>query len=108
MEQKRIIPAEYRIWIDAGKRHRLSDLHIQMARELGMNPRKFGKLDNHRQELWKAPLPDFIERCYEKRFKRTRPEVVKSIEQVWKDHEIKKEERQQRKAARRLLRPCPD
>ena len=24
-----------------------------MARELGMNPEKLGKLDNHEQELWK-------------------------------------------------------
>ena len=23
-----------------------------MARELGMNPKKLGKLDNHKQELW--------------------------------------------------------
>ena len=27
-----------------------------MARELGMNPEKLGKLDNHEQELWKMPL----------------------------------------------------
>lgn len=48
-------------WIDAKKRFRLSDTHIQMARELGMNPKKFGSLANHKQEPWKAPLPDFIE-----------------------------------------------
>lgn len=43
------------------KRHRLSDTHVQMARELGLNPDKLGKIDNHRQEPWKAPLPEFIE-----------------------------------------------
>ena len=26
-----------------------------------MNPKKLGKIDNHRQEPWKAPLPIFIE-----------------------------------------------
>ena len=41
-----------------------------MARELGLNA---AKLDNHRQELWKAPLPQFIEDLYTKRFGRERP-----------------------------------
>ena len=44
-------------WIDARTRCHLSHSHVQMARELGMNPKKLGKLDNHRQEPWKAPLP---------------------------------------------------
>jgi len=30
-----------------------------MARELGMNPKKFGGLANHDQESWKSPLPQF-------------------------------------------------
>src|SRR3989304_2344767 len=51
-------------WIDARKRHHLSHAHVQMARELGMNPQKLGKLDNHRQEPWKLPLPAFIEELY--------------------------------------------
>jgi len=33
-------------WIDARKRHHLSHAHAQMARELGMNPKKLGKIDN--------------------------------------------------------------
>jgi len=51
-----------------------------MARELGLNPRKLGKLDNHGQEPWKQPLPQFIEHLYGKRFGRDRPEVVTPIE----------------------------
>lgn len=43
-------------------------MHVQMARELGMNPNKLGKLANHRQEPWKLPLPDFIARIYIKQF----------------------------------------
>jgi hypothetical protein len=27
-------------WIDAKKKHRLSDITVQMARELGLNPKK--------------------------------------------------------------------
>ena len=38
-----------------------------MAREFGMNPAKLGKLDNHKQEPWKLPLPRFIEELYVKR-----------------------------------------
>jgi len=52
-----------------------------MARELGLNPRKFGKLANHRQEPWKAPLPQFIEHLYLKRFGRDMPQSVIPAEQ---------------------------
>lgn len=75
-------PEKYRIWIEAQRRHRLSDAHVQMARELGMNPKKLGKLNNHMQEPWKAPLSIFIEDCYGKRFGKRRPNVVKPIGQV--------------------------
>lgn len=68
-------------WIEAWKRVHLSHAHVQMARELGMNPKKLGKLDNHHQEPWKAPLLQFIERFYLNRFGRERPEVVMSVEE---------------------------
>jgi hypothetical protein len=55
-------------WIEARRRHRLSERHVQMARKLGLNPKKLGKIDNHRQEPWKAPLAEFIEQLYAKRF----------------------------------------
>jgi hypothetical protein len=63
-------------WIDAKKKYRLSDAHIQMARELGMNPNKFGSLANLKQEQWKAPLPEFIEELYYKRFKKEQPDMT--------------------------------
>ena len=66
-------------WIEAKKRFHLSDMHIQMARELGMNPKKFGSIANHKQERWKSPLPDFIEELYLKRFKRSKPDIVKAL-----------------------------
>lgn len=37
-------------WVVAQKKYRLSDKHVQMARELGLNPDKLGKIDNHKQE----------------------------------------------------------
>ena len=96
VKQKQLSP-KYQVWIDARKRHKLSHAHIQMARELGMNPKKLGKLDNHKQEPWKAPLPIFIEDLYFKRFGRDRPENVRSIEQIVKDKKQKQLERKQRK-----------
>ena len=95
-KQKQLSP-KYQVWIDARKRHKLSHAHIQMARELGMNPKKFGKLDNHKQEPWKAPLPIFIEDLYFKRFGKDRPENVRSIEQMVKDKKKKQFENKQRK-----------
>ena len=94
-KQKQPSP-KFQAWIDARKRHKLSHAHIQMARELGMNPKKFGKLDNHKQEPWKAPLPIFIENLYFKRFGRERPEDVRSIEQMVKDKKRKQPEHKQR------------
>ena len=68
MAKKKIKPSQQKLmaWIDARKRHRLSHARIQMARELGMNPKKLGRLDNHRPKAvenapWKMPLSNFIE-----------------------------------------------
>lgn len=57
-----------KIWQDAKKKYRLSNEVIRMAKKLGLNPKKFGGYENHKQEPWKAPLPDFIRSLYEKRF----------------------------------------
>lgn len=38
MAKKKQLSPKYQVWIDARKRHNLSHAHIQMARELGMNP----------------------------------------------------------------------
>jgi hypothetical protein len=84
-------PPKLQAWIEARKRFHLSHLHVQMARELGLNPRKFGGLGSNPHERWKSPLPEFIEDIYEKRFGRTRPEVVLTIEQVAEAMERKKE-----------------
>ena len=88
-------------WIVAQKKHRLSDTHVQMARELGLNPDKLGKIDNHQQESWKAPLPEFIEEIFYKRFKKERPDVVKPLKQILKEQEIKTKTKKKEKEIRR-------
>jgi hypothetical protein len=91
------IPPKLQPWIDARQRFRLSDAHIQMARELGMNPKKLGRLANHKQEPWKAPLPDFIEACYYKSFGKRRPDNVRSIERMVKEQNARKRAKKARK-----------
>jgi len=66
MAQKRI-PEHLQAWIDARKYHKLLHAHAHMARELGMNPRKLGKLDG-----------------------KERPEVVLSIEERARIQQVKK------------------
>jgi len=86
-------------WIEARKRFHLSHAQVQMARELGMNPKKLGKLANHDQEPWKAPLPQFIEHLYLRSFGRERPEVVMSVEERARAKDAKRAAR--REARRR-------
>jgi hypothetical protein len=71
-KSQKALPPQVRAWVEARKRHRLSHAQVQMARELGLNPGKLGKISNHRQEPWKAPLPQLIEHLYVKRFGRER------------------------------------
>src|SRR5882724_544277 len=91
------VPEPFQSWIDARKRHKLSHAHVQMARELGMNPKKLGKLDNASQERWKASLSAFIEELYFKRFGKKRPDVVRSVEEL---ANAKKQHRSAKREAR--------
>ena len=95
------IPPDLQVWIDTRKRHRLSHVVIQMARELGMNPKKLGGMNDHRQEAWKASLPEFIADLYFRRFGRSQPETVMTIEQIARNQWEKKQERRARRATAR-------
>jgi hypothetical protein len=97
---KHQIPQDLQPWIEARRRFRLSHAHVQMARELGMNPKKLGGLANHDQEPWKLPLPEFIERLYKKRFGKARPDRVVSLEDRAAELAAKKEERRERHRVR--------
>jgi hypothetical protein len=98
------IPEHLKPWIEAHRRFRLSHMHIQMARELGMNPKRFGKLDNHRQEPWKAPLPIFIERIYFKRFGKEKPDEVLTIRQFAERQQAKKRAKKLARLARKAAK----
>jgi hypothetical protein len=99
---KRFIPQKLQPWIEARRRFHLSHAHVQMARELGMNPKKLGKLDNHKQERWKLPLPLFIEECYRsyrKRFGKLQPDDPRPLEAKIAEKATKKAARKAAKAA---------
>lgn len=98
-QKKKKLSPKYQVWVDARRKFRLSHRQIQMARELGMNPKKFGGLANHDQEPWKLPLPEFVEDLYWKRFGREEPEVVRSIEELVAAQKKKKEAKRARKDA---------
>jgi hypothetical protein len=106
-----LLPPQVQVWVDARRRYGLSHAQVAMARELGLNPRKFGQLANHRQEPWKAPLPLFIEHLYLERFGRERPEVVVPVEERHRQEQRKKAARRAARIARpeqALLPPQPD
>lgn len=106
--KKHKIPQKLQIWIDVRQRYHLSHAHIAMARELGLNPKKIGKLANHRQESWKLPLPAYIEKLYQKRFRKARPDVVTSIEAVVKARRKRQALRKQHKLYRKILHQHDD
>ena len=98
MPKKRFISNKLKPWIEARKKYRLSHAQIQMARELGMNPKKFGGLANHKQEKWKLPLPQYIEHLYQKRFGKQLPNDVRPLE-------LRDAEKRKRKADRKINVP---
>jgi hypothetical protein len=80
-KQKKTRP-KLQAWIEARKKYHLTPTQIQMARELGLNPKKFGGYANHRQQTWKRPLAEYIEALYFKRFKRDTPERIITLEEL--------------------------
>jgi len=102
---KKKIPEKYQRWIGARKRYHLSHAHIQMARELGLNPKKFGSLDSTKRQPRKLPLPEFIEELYTKHFKKNRPENVRFIEQMVRDYRKQKHERKIRRIEKKNIDP---
>src|SRR5271165_2209821 len=97
------VPTKLKPWFEARRRFKLSHAHTQMARELGMNPRKLGSLANEGQEPWKLPLPEFIVKCYRRRFGRSQPEQVRSLEEVVQAEEKRRKEKQVRKAGKMVI-----
>jgi hypothetical protein len=100
MPKKRNLSPKLQAWVDDRKRHHLSHAQVQMGRELGLNPKKLGKMDNHDQEPWKMPLRQYIQHLYFKNFHKERPDVVMSIEERVRSQKEKKAKKRQEKQLR--------
>lgn len=90
MTKKQRIPHKYHPWIAARNQFKLSHAHIQMARELGLNPKRFKNYADRKGKPWKLPLPEFISELYQEKFGRSSPETVRTIEQMAADHLAKR------------------
>ncbi|MFG0287686.1 MAG: hypothetical protein ACF8CQ_05915 [Rhodopirellula sp. JB044] len=97
MAKKQRIPHKFHPWIDARRKFHLSHKHIQMARELGLSPKKFGGYADRDKKPWKLPLPEFIEHLYEKQFGREEPEEILTMEEIAAAHVAKRAERKRQK-----------
>lgn len=102
MTKKVNLNPKLQAWVDARKRYHLSHAQVQMGRELGLNPKKLGKMDNHDQEPWKMPLRQYIEHLYSKHFRKERPDVVLPIEKQVQVKKEKKAKKREEKLQRRL------
>jgi hypothetical protein len=78
------------------KRYHHSDMQIQMARELGLNPQKFEKKQMKNKDL-EDPLPQSIEAIYFKQFYKIQPDFVQSMEEMIQALRQKKTEKKARK-----------
>lgn len=54
-------------WAEAKKKCRLNLETLQMAKEMGLNPRSLIKNIPNKSEQWKSPVSEWIQEMYEKR-----------------------------------------
>ncbi len=99
MAKKTRIPHKFQPWIEARKKFHLSHAHIQMARELGLSPKKFGSYANRDKQPWKLPLVEFIEFLYERQFDKKMPDEVRTMEQMAAEHVAKRAQKKADKLA---------
>lgn len=76
---------QLQLWVRVKRQGALTDAHVQMARELGMNPRRLIESQSKTQGLTQKPLGQCIEGLYFKRFKRPLPDAVAPLRQLLHD-----------------------
>ncbi len=74
--KKSKLPNKLLPWVEAAQRYHLSNVQIQMARELGMTPKSLAKITPSKHQPWKLPRGAYIEELYRKRFHKASPENV--------------------------------
>lgn len=61
------------LWVEAKRKCRLNAEEVQMAKEMGLNPKSLIKNIPAKNEQWKTPVKIWIRDMYAERFGRTRP-----------------------------------
>ena len=69
-----------RLWIEAKRRCRLNDNDIQIAKELGLNPRSLIKNIPSKTEQWKLPVKDWIRQMYQKRQEKSERKKARKVQ----------------------------
>ena len=70
-------------WAEAKKKCRLNADTIQMAREMGLNPRSLIKNIPNKSQQWKAPVSVWIQDMYEERkLKSMKKKVAKAAQKT--------------------------
>ncbi|MFG0264963.1 MAG: hypothetical protein ACF8AM_07395 [Rhodopirellula sp. JB055] len=104
--KKARIPHKFLPWIAIRKQYSLTHAEVQMARELGLEPRRFPSYANIKDQPWKKPLKEFIAALYLKQTGREQPETVMSMEDLAAQHVArrlaKKQAKQERLAAEKF------
>ena len=54
-------------WAEAKRKCRLNEETVKMAKEMGLNPRSLIKNIPSKNEMWKAPVSEWIKDMYETR-----------------------------------------
>lgn len=93
-------------WIAIGDRYHFADVHIQMARELGLDPDRIDEVVAGAAKLGNSPLRTFIEILYKRKFGGTkRPPKVRPLRETLAAALAKVE---QHKAERAVPREKPE
>ena len=89
-------------WAKVKRQYALTDAHIQMARELGMNRKRLTGTAGTVPGLTQATLARRIENLYVRRYKRTTPDLVVPLRQLL--HDARARERAEAREGRRRKR----
>jgi hypothetical protein len=89
-------------WVRVKRQCGLSDAHVQMARGLGMNPKRLTATAGRMAGSSPVPLAQRIEDLYLRRFKRTVPDPVVPLRQLL--HDARARERAEAHERRRRKR----
>lgn len=98
--KKARVPHKFLPWIAIRKQYSLTHAEVQMARELGLEPRRFPSYANIKDQPWKKPLKEFIAELYLKQTGKEQPETVYSMEDLAAQHVARRLAKKQAKLER--------